>query len=137
MYWHGCTWHCQINANKSGIIVFGESPPVNRYNSESRVLLLGVDQVNERLSYEHLGVTCSLFNGDVSGIEGRLSTARMVLNAVSGLSIQRNGLSVSTCCIIFCVIVAPITLFGSELWILNDKTGALLESFQVYAGKRV
>ena len=37
----------------------------------------------------------------------------------------------------FWLIVVPITLFGSELWVLNDKSVNLIEQFQIYAGKRV
>ena len=116
---------------------YAESPAVNRHNSERRDFMLGGDRVKERLSYEHVGVTCSLFDGDASGIESRLSKVKRVLNAVSGMGIQRNGLSVATCCMIFLDIVTPIALFGSELWFLDDKACALLEAFQIYAGKRV
>ena len=35
------------------------------------------------------------------------------------------------------MIIAPIALFGSELWILNDKSTKLIEAFQVFAGKKV
>ena len=77
------------------------------------------------------------WNFFVSGVEGWLAEARRTFNAISGLGIRRNGLSVVTCCLIFWVIVAPITLFGSELWILSDKCSELIDAFQVYAGKRV
>ena len=89
------------------------------------------------MSYDHVGVTTCLFDDDVSGVEGRLAKARRALNSISGLGIRRNGLSVVTCCVIFWSIVAPIALFGCEMWILNDRTVRLLDDFQIYAGKRV
>ena len=137
VYRHGCKWRYCFNAKKSGVMVFGETPATNSYNADRRFFMLGDDRVREKLSYEHVGVVCCLYENDVSGIEKRLSKARRALNAVSGLGIRRNGLTVATCSIIFWVVVAPIALFGSELWILNDRSVSLIESFQNYAGKRV
>ena len=118
-------------------MVFGETPAANAHNAEVRIFKLGNNRVRERLSYDHVGVTTCLFDDDVSGVEGRLAKARRALNSISGLGIRRNGLSVVTCCVIFWSIVAPIALFGCEMWILNDRTVRLLDDFQIYAGKRV
>ena len=98
---------------------------------------LGSDRILERSSYEHVGVTSCLFEEDMSGVEDRLSKARRALNAISGLGIRRNGLSVATCCLIFWVIVAPIALYGCELHVMNNKSMKLFEDFQIYAGKRI
>ena len=137
VYQHGCTWRYQYNAKKSGILVYGETPAANAHNSQMRVFMLGEDRVKERLSYEHVGITTCLYETDVSGVQDRIAKARRALNAISGLGIRRNGLSVFTCCIIFWIIVVPIALFGSEMWILNDKSIRLIEEFQNYAGKRI
>ena len=60
--------------------------------------MLGGDRVRERVSYEHVGVTACLYDEDALGIVGRLSKARRALNAISGLGIRKNGLSIHTCC---------------------------------------
>ena len=117
----------------NGVMVSGEYS----FNADRRFFMLWDDRVREKLSYEHMGVVCCLSEDDVSGIEKRLTKAQRALNAVSGLEIRRNGLTVATCSIIFWVVVAPIALFGTELWILNDKSVSLIESFQIYTGKRV
>ena len=57
VYQHGCKWHYTYNAMKSGIMVYGETPRANKHNSEVRVFKLGSDQVRERTSYDHVGVT--------------------------------------------------------------------------------
>ena len=137
VYQHGCKWRYTYNAKKSGIMVYGETPRANKHNSEVRVFKLGSDRVRERTSYDHVGVTACLFDEDISGITGRLSKARRALNAISGLGIRRNGLSVYTCNVIFWSIIVPIALFGCEVWILNDKAVEAVEAFQVYEGKRV
>ena len=41
-------------------MVIGESPEVNRYNLERRNFVQGDDQVLERQTYDHVGVTCCL-----------------------------------------------------------------------------
>ena len=89
------------------------------------------------MAYEHVGVLCCLYESDLSGVEERLSRARRALNAVPGLGIRKNGLTVATCCTIFWAVVVPIAPFGSELWILSDRCVDLIETFQGYAGKRV
>ena len=137
VYQHGCKWRYTYNAKKSGIMVYGETPRANKHNSEVRVFKLGSDRVRERTSYDHVGVTACLFDEDISGITGRLSKARRALNAISGLGIRRNGLSVYTCNVIFWSIIVPIALLGCEVWILNDKAVEAVEAFQVYEGKRV
>ena len=122
---------------KSGIMVYGETPACGKYNAVRRVFKLGPDRVNERSNYDLMGVTACLFENDMTGIEGRLAKARRALNAISGMGIRRNGLTVATCCLIFWVIVAPIALFGCEMLVLNDRSIRLIEEFQTYAGKRI
>ena len=105
--------------------------------AERRIFKLGPDRVKERPSYDHVGVTTCLTESDMSGVEGRLAKARRALNAISGMGIRRNGLSVATCCLIFWVIVALIAFFGCEMLVLNDESIRLFEEFQTYAGKRI
>ena len=134
---HGCTWRYQYNAGKSGVMVYGEARNTNKHNAAIRNFRLGDKRVKEKVRYEHVGITACLYEDDVEGIDGRLSKARKALNAISGLGIRRNGLTVATCCIIFWAIVVPIALFGCEIGILNDKSITLIEGFQIYAGKRM
>ena len=118
-------------------MVYGETPAYGKYNAVRHVFKLGLDRVNERSSYAHVGVSACLFEDDMTGIQGRLAKARRALNAISGMGIRRNGLSVATCCLIFWVIVAPIALFGCEMLVLNDRSIRLIKEFQTYAGKRI
>ena len=137
VYQQGCKWRYAYIAKKSGVMVFGETPNANRHNAEVRVFMLSRDRVKERLSYDHVGVTTSLYDGDETGILVRLSKARRALNAISGLGICRNGVSVYTCGVIFWTIIVPIALFGCEVWVLSDKAVSALEALQVYAGKKI
>ena len=71
------------------------------------------------------------------GIEERLSKARRTFNAVAGVGIRSDGLTMGTCSVILWTVVVPAALYGSEAWILNAKSLAAIESFQMYICKRV
>ena len=84
----------------------------NDWASECAATTVAAKQVE---NYNIISLKFSyLYNDDILGVEGRLLKARRVLNAVSGLCICRNGLSVATCCIIFGVIDAAIALFTGK-----------------------
>ena len=134
---HGRTWRYDFNAKKSGVLVFGESKRENARNRPGRSFMLGTEKVPEKAAYEHVGVKLSIFKDDVSGVEERLAKARRALNAISGLGIRKNGLTIASCSILFWTIIVPIATFGSELWILNDKVVKLLEEFQNFVGKKI
>ena len=134
---HGRAWRYDFNAKKSGILVFGEGKREHERNKPNRIFSLGTERVLEKESYDHLGVKACIFEDDTAGMEERISKGRRTLNATSGLGIRNNGLTIYACCIIFWCIVMPIATFGAELWILDDKGIQLLESFQVFVGRRI
>ena len=122
VYAHGRTWRYDFNAKKSGILVFGESRREHETNSRKRVFSLGTDRVNERAVYEQVGINVSIYPQDISGVIDRLVKARRTFNALTGLGIRRNGLTMETCNIAFWSIVVPVALYGCELWRLNDAS---------------
>ena len=67
----------------------------------------------------------------------RLSKARKTLNAATGLGIRKSGLTMATCNIIFWSLVVHSATYGSEIWHLNGNSLSLLESFQLYAAKKI
>ena len=86
---------------------------------------------------DHLGVRAYIFEDDISGLDNRLSKGLHALNAISGLGIRRNGLTIYACCVVFWSIVIPIAKFGADVWPFNDKSLSMLESFQTFVGKRI
>ena len=137
VYQHGCTWRYDFNARKSGVLVFGESARERQINARNRTFKLGPAKVKEVTEYDHVGVRTSVDSYNCSGLEDRIGKARRALNAISGLGIRKNGLNMSTCNVIFWTIVVPIALFGCELWQMDWHSIHILESFQIYAGKRL
>ena len=137
MYNHGCTWRYNFNARKSGVLVFGESRRVHERNAVNRRFMLGPAKVREVTEYDHVGVKTSIFPGNPTGIEDRVGKARRALNAISGLSIRKRGLNIPTCNVVFWTVIVPIALYGCELWHLNCDSLKAVETFQIYAGKKV
>ena len=137
VYQHRCTWRYEFNAKKSGVLVYGESSAEHKRNRQNRAFRLGPAKVDERENYDHVGIHAIIDSADISGIEERLSKARRTFNAVAGVGIRSNGLTMGTCSVIFWTVVVPAALYGSEAWILNAKSLAAIESFQMYICKRV
>ena len=98
---------------------------------------IGPAKVIERDNYDNVGIRAIDPDDDVSGIEERISKARHTFNAVAGVGIRSNGLTMATCNVIYWTIVVPAALYGSEIWISNAKSILVLEAFQMYACKRI
>ena len=98
---------------------------------------LGPDRVLEKVNYDHVGIRAKIFEDDVSRVEERLSKARRTLNMISGVGVRKNGLTMATCNVMFWTIIIPSALYGSEIWILNEKSIALIDAFQQYACKKL
>ena len=120
-----------------GILVYGESVKDHNRNSINRIFKLGPDRVKERSNYDHVGIRNTIFDSDISGISERISKGRRSFNAQSGIGIRKGGVTIFTCNILFWTIVVPTTIYGCELWILDDAVLTLLEDFQNYIGKKV
>ena len=136
-YSHGCTWRYEFNAEKSAVLSFGETPRERATNSEFREFNLGGQKVKEKARYEHLGIMATCDENDPKRVSERLSKARKVLNVSTGIGVKRKGLNMLTCNVLFWNIVVPTALFGCEVWCLTANDVAEIESFQIYAGKRL
>ena len=134
---HGCAWRYDFNTKKSGVLVYGEKQQDHTRNSKDRIFKLGTDRVKERCFYDHVGIRNTIFESDISGIEERISKGRRAFNAVTGIGIRKGGLTMSTCNMIIWTIVVPTTIYGCEMWIIDDSSLSLLENFQNHVGKKI
>ena len=134
---HSRRWRYNFNAKKSAVIVYGEGERENKLNSKNREHRLGIEKVQEKNSYEHLGLMT--FNNFVNTqrTKDKVGKGRRALSAASGIGIKNGGVSMKACNILFWSMIVPIITFASELWILKDAAIKILEDFQKYAGKRL
>ena len=137
VYAHSCKWRYDLNAKKSAIVVYGESPHENKRNKQYRSYNLGPNKVSEKVSYDHVGVkTCNGMNY-IERTDDKISKARKALSAASALGIKKGGLSIRACNIIYWCLIVPILTYGAELWVLHQNDIEALEMFQRYAGRRI
>ena len=134
---HSCKWRYDLNADKSAVLVYGETAAQNRNNIQYRQYRLGSEKVPERTNYDHVGIkNC---NGGVytERTVNKISKSQKALSAASALGIKRGGLSMKACNIIYWSLIIPILTYGAELWVLKLSDIEALDKYQRYAGKRI
>ena len=136
VYKYSCKWRFYYNANKSAVMVYGESKREAERNSKFRNFKLGKDKVKEKTEYDHVGVKNCLFGNFTVRTEDRISRGRRAFNSVTSIGIKKKGVCMSVCTTIFWAIIMPIVTYGSELWVLRGNETELLRSFQRYVGRR-
>ena len=136
-YKHSCTWRYNFNPKKCAVLVYGEDRDRHARNAQHRSFKLGPHNIPEKTEYDHVGVKACVFRYDDCIIAERLAKARKVFNAMTGLGIRKNGLTICICNIIFWSIVVPTLTYGCELWILSVNDVLNLEFFQRYVARRI
>ena len=137
VYKHRIKWRYDLHADKSAILVYGEDVNEGVTNSHNINFMLGPKRIKERKEYDHVGIKACIVPYDDCIIDGRLKKARRAFNASMGLGIRKNGLTISTCNIIFWMVVIPILTYGCEIWMLSTANVHKLEIFHRYAGRRI
>ena len=136
VYKYSCKWRFYYNANKSAVMVYGESKREAERNAKFRNFKLGKDKVKEKVEYDHVGVKNCLFGNFTNRTEDRISRGRRAFNSVTSIGIKKKGVCMSVCTTIFWAIIMPIVTYGSELWVLRGNETELLHKFQRYVGRR-
>ena len=98
---------------------------------------LGSEKVPEKTHYDHVGIkNC---NGGVytERTINKISKSRKALSAALALGIERGGLSMRACNVIYWCLIIPILTYGAELWVLKLSDIEALDKYQRYAGKRI
>ena len=58
---HASTWHYDLNARKSGVLVYGETQREHSKNSRNRLFRLGHEKIVEKTNCDHVVVNISIF----------------------------------------------------------------------------
>ena len=134
---HSKLWRYKFNADKSAVLVFGESTAEAKRNSKYREYRLGKERVKEKTSYDHLGLKSITTVNQSDRILEKVKKGRKVFNSASGLGLKPGGLTIRTCSLLFWSLIIPIVTYAAEMWLLGDNDVAILDAFQRYVGRRV
>ena len=95
--------------------MYGETKREHDKGSKFRVFHVGKEKVGERTEYDHVGIKASIFKDDNTRTEEKISKACRTLNAASGLSTRKSGITIRTCNLIYWTVVVPILTYGSKI----------------------
>ena len=136
-YKHSCRWRYRFNARKSAVLVYGESVLQTKKLKHDRQYRIGKNKVYEKANYDHVGVKSCINGRFVDRTIEKVKKGRRAFYSASGIGIKGGGLNMTTCNLIFWTIIVPITLFGSELWVLGEQDLFEIDNFQKHIGRRM
>ena len=134
---HSCKWRYKFNARKSAVLVYGESKSETAKYSILRQYSIGGDRVFEKHSYDHVGIKSCIGDSFLERTVEKVKKGRRAFFPSLSLGIKRKGLNMNTCNLLFWSVIVPITIFGSELWVLQDSDLHELDLFQRQVGRRI
>ena len=134
---HSVKWRYYFNADKSSILVYGETQRENSRNKVNRSYKLGSCYVKEKSEYDHVGFKTCILRGNNSRTVDKISKGRRTLNAAAGLGIKKAGLTISSCNVSMWLVIIPIITYAAELWVLKQSDVKIIDEFQRYAGRRI
>ena len=120
-------WRYNLNANKSFIMVFGESP---RSKTQARSLWewhLGNEKVQEADEVHHLGIRRSVYYSTLSRTTERSTAGRSAFFALNAVGSRFGCLHPITSYNLYSTLSIPIMLYGYELWSLTGTELNILE----------
>ena len=121
------SWRYAINAQKSAILVLGESPRSRQQLRSSRSWYIQNNIISESDSYHHLGILRSVHTSTVSRTVERCSVARSTFFALNAVGSRFGCLHPLTSFRLYSSFCLPILLYGCELWCITKTEITMLE----------
>ena len=120
-------WRYEINAQKSSILVFGESPTSRQQNRSVRKWLVHNSIIPECDVQRHLGVVRSVHPSSVLRTVEHCSAGRSTFFALNTVGFRFGCLHPTTSYRFYSSVCIPILLYGCELWSLTGCEITILE----------
>ena len=116
-------WHYELNAQKSAILVLGESSVSRQRNRSRREWTVGGDVIPECDSQKHLGILHTVYSTSIHRTVERCSAGRSAFFALNAVGSRFGCLHPTTSLKIY----IPIMLYGCEIWSLTRSEFVMLE----------
>ena len=120
-------WRYQINADKSCIMVFGESPQSRLKNRPSRAWSINNSIIPECDNHHHLGILRSVLPSSINRTTERCSAGRSSFYALNVVGSRFGCLHPLTSYRLYSSFCLPIMLYGCELWSPTKSELLMLE----------
>ena len=131
-------WRFEFNPVKTTVITFGESTQVNNVNKKLRQWTLKSVAINEKASWDHVGINLS---GNFSSVDRTKKSAKKgksVIGSLSKVGFYAAGLNPICGSNIWKSFALPAMLYGSELWNnLTTTETEILNRSSTFAAKRL
>ena len=120
-------WRYKINADKSCIMVFGESPQSRLKNRLSRAWYINNSIIPECDEHHHLGILRSVLPSSIYRTTERCSAGRSSFYALNTVRLRFGCLHPLTSLRLYSSLCLPIMLYGCELWSPTKSELLMLE----------
>ena len=120
-------WRYNLNAEKSVVMVFGETSRTRRLASSARKWTLGDEVLKEVDEQHHLGILRTVFNSTIHRTNERATAGRSTFYALNTVGSRFGRLHPLTSLKFYQALCLPLLLYGSELWTLTKTELLSLE----------
>ena len=120
-------WRYGLNAQKSSILVFGESHTSRRFNRTTRKWLVDGATIPECDTQKHLGILRTVHTTSLHRTVERCTAGRSAFYALNSVGSRFECLHPLTSLKLYTSFCIPILLYGCELWSLTATELSMLE----------
>ena len=129
-YDYCCKWRYEYHNEKSGIVVFGETPAMHGKMINTRKLFIGSSLIEEVKEYTNLGIYKNYCGSFATNIDENITKARKKAGMLFSARFDRRRTNPLVYLKILKEACIPCLLFGSELWNLTPSDIEKLERCQ-------
>ena len=112
-------WQYQLNADKSSVMVLGESAKTRLSACSSRKWYIGQEEISETDEQHHLGILRSVLTSTIHRTSERCTAARRSFFALNSICSRFGCPHPLTSYQLYQTLCIPILLHGAEIWTVS------------------
>ena len=112
-------WRYSLNADKSVVMILGESSRTRSLARSTRKWTLGAESIKEVDEQHHLGILCTVHSTNIFCTIERCTSGWSAFFALSSIGSRFGCLHPLTSFRLYNTLCMPILLYGAELWTLT------------------
>ena len=120
-------WHYEFNAQKSSVLVIGESPLSRRLARPKKCWYIQGSLIQEKNEQKHLGILHSVSFSTVTRTVEHCSSGKTAFFSLNAIGSRFGCLHPLTSYLLYCSLCILIMLYGCELWSLTKTEVVILE----------